>query len=330
MEPEFPAFIEDYLNQLLLKGRKDSTIRRYQYDLFDFSNWLRQARQTTEVIDWKTISTEELELFFEELSSGRNYHIRTIRRIHSVLKQVSRYQKSLGSSELRPIEDIEPPELTANPLSESEWLTEKERTVLLRSVMSDHGLSDQQMETFHFYKERNVFMVRLFLHYGLTLREVHQLSMTNIKFERNELVIDHESAPARNITLEEQDKKLAYTYYKQIPEPVRPRLHSADPFFVAFDFKRKTFHWSYDDDGPKRMTIIAMQKMLRMEVKRAQLRKGISAQTLRHTFILQKLINGMSQDELIDIIGYTSPLSIKRYLNTAQHMTKEQIARLNK
>ncbi len=325
MEQPFPAFIEEYLYQLALKGRQASTIKRYQYDLLDFSKWLQQNRRSSEQIDWKTINKEELQLFFEELANDRSYNVRTIRRIHSVLKQVARYQRSKGFTELRSIEEIEPPELTAEPLAQSEWLSNKESVILLRSVISSDGLSEQQKETFPYYKERNAFITRLFLHYGLTIKEVHQLSMIDIKFERNEMRM----TPSRIIHLNEQDKQLAYTYYKKIPEPVRPRLHSIDPFFVAFDYKRKTFHWSYDEDSPKRMTIIAIQKMLRMEVKRAQLRKGISAQTLRHTFILRKLIQGMSTEELIDVIGYTSPLSINRYLNTLEHLTNEQMASLS-
>lgn len=319
MNQHIPPFIREYLDQLSLKGRRDSTIKRYLYDLYDFSKWIGQARQTSQPIDWKTITKEELEFFFEELSNGRYYNVRTIRRIHSVLRQVAQYQKSLGSSELRSMEEIEPPELTTGPLSQTEWLSNKEINVLLRSVFSETGLSQQQIETFPFYKERNAFIIRLFLQYGLTLREVQQLSMIDVRFERNEIRIAHESNPSRIIKLANEDKQLAYTYFKRIPEPVRPRYHSEDSFFVAFDFKRKTFHWSYDDDRPKRMTMIAIQKMMRMEVKRAQLRKGISAQTLRHTFILNKLIQGGSPEELIDLIGYTSPLSIKRYLDTVDH-----------
>ncbi|WP_332630577.1 tyrosine-type recombinase/integrase [Halalkalibacter flavus] len=325
MEYLFPSFIDNYINELAAKGRKNSTIKRYIYDLNDFSYWLHKARSTTEEINWKSITKEELELFFHDLMEVRKYNIRTIRRIHSVLRQVHQYRKSLGQSELSPMAEIEPPELSSDPLEESDWLQRKEQAQFLTSISSTNSLSDQQLEVFHFYKERNEFIVRLFLNYGLTLHEVQQLSMRDIKFERNELHIQKDN---RVIVMAEDHKQLAYTYFKSIPEPVRPRFYSEDPLIVSFDFKRKTFHWSYDDDKPKRMSMIAIQKMVRLEVKRAQLRKGISAQTLRNTFILTTLLNGMTSDELVQWIGYTTPLSMNRYLNTIQSITKEQKQRL--
>jgi site-specific recombinase XerD len=325
MQYLFPSFIHDYLHYLTQKGRKDSTIRRYAYDLNDFSYWLHKSRSTTNEINWKSITKEELEHFFQDLLEIRQYNVRTIRRIHSVLRQLARYQKSLGKSELIPIESIDPPELVMGPLKEAEWVSVKEKKQLLTTLSSTVGLSDQQIETFPFYKERNEFMIRLFLNYGLTLHEVQQLSMNDIKFERNQILLREDN---RTIQLQPAHKHLAYTYFKKIPEPVRPRYYSNDPFIIAFDFKRKTFHWSYDDDKPKRMSMIAIQKMIRMEVKRANLRKGISAQTLRNTFILSTLLEGVSSEELVEWIGYTTPLSMNRYLNTINSITDKQKVRL--
>lgn len=101
--------------------------------------------------------------------------------------------------------------------------------------------------------------------------------------------------------------------YVTIPEPVRPKYHSNDPLFVAYDFTRKTYHWSYDNDAPKALTEIAVQKMIRLEVERANLRKGISAQHLRNTFILQLIENEVLEGQIINQVGFKSKLSLKRY-----------------
>ncbi len=323
MSDWIPAFIESYFVYLGQKGRRPSTIRRYVYDVHDFATWLKKKRKTTEAIDWRTISKAELERFFTELIVKRNYKVRTVRRIHSVLRQIALHQKSLGSTELQAILSIEPPELTDEPLSPREWVRHDELKQLFHSLASEQGLSEQQRETFPFYKERNLLIARLFALYGMTLQEVHQLSMKDVKFERNELIVN-----GRTVTLSEEDKQLAYRYYMKIPKAVRPRYHSGDPFFVAFDFNRKTYHWSYADDQPKRMTMIAIQKMIRMEVRRAGLRKGISAQTLRHTYILKKLLHGASLEEMIADLGFLSPLSLRRYEKTIAQMTSAQKAAL--
>ncbi len=134
------------------------------------------------------------------------------------------------------------------------------------------------------------------------------------------ITVLHNKGTERRVMLKEEDKIRLFTYYKTIPEPVRPRYHSTDPLLVAFDFKRGTFRWVYDNDAPKALTAIAVQKMIRLEVARAQLRKGISAQHLRNTFILRCLERNMSTEEIIKRTGFLSPLSVKRYVEYAnQH-----------
>ncbi|MGY4558832.1 hypothetical protein ACVW18_005180, partial [Bacillus thuringiensis] len=110
-------------------------------------------------------------------------------------------------------------------------------------------------------------------------------------------------------------KLYLYNYYKTIPEPVRPKYHSNDPLFVAFDFTRGTYHWSYEDDAPKFLTEISIQKMIRLEVKRANLRKGISAQHFRNTYILRRIQGNDSPEQIMQQIGFKSSLSLKRYFD---------------
>ncbi|PEF61879.1 integrase, partial [Bacillus cereus] len=51
-----------------------------------------------------------------------------------------------------------------------------------------------------------------------------------------------------------------------------------------------------------------------------QLRKGISAQHLRNTFILRCLERNISTEEIIKRTGFLSSLSVKRYIAYAnQH-----------
>ena len=125
---------------------------------------------------------------------------------------------------------------------------------------------------------RNISIVHLLIHNGLSLQELVGLQMKHVHFENNTISVPGIVGIERKILLTEEDKKHLFNYYKIIPEPVRPRYHSNDPLFVAFDFTRKTYHWSYENDAPKALTEIAVQKMIRIEVKRANLRKGISAQ----------------------------------------------------
>ncbi len=56
-----------------------------------------------------------------------------------------------------------------------------------------------------------------------------------------------------------------------------------------------------------------MQKMIRLEVKRANLRKGISAQHFRNTFVLREINQKKTPEHLMQQIGFKSHLSLKRY-----------------
>lgn len=76
--------------------------------------------------------------------------------------------------------------------------------------------------------------------------------------------------------LKKEDKICLFMYYKALPEPVFPRYYSTDLLLFAFDFKRDTYRWVYDNDASKSLTATAAQKIIRLAVATAQLRKGIS------------------------------------------------------
>ena len=122
--------------------------------------------------------------------------------------------------------------------------------------------------------------------------------MVHVHFENNTLSIPEDSKVNRTIYLKEEDKLYLYNYYKAIPEPVRPK-YQRNPIFVAFDFTRGTYHWSYEDDAPKFLTEISIQKMIRFEVKRASLRKDISAQHFRNTYILRKIQGSHTPEQIM-------------------------------
>ena len=135
----------------------------------------------------------------------------------------------------------------------------------------------------------------------------------HVHFENNTLSIPEDSKVNRTIHLKKEDKLHLYNYYKTIPEPVRPKYHSNDPLVSAFDFTRGTYHWSYEDDAPKFLTEISIQKRIRLEVKRTNLRKGISAQHFRNTFILKIIQGNTTSEQVMQQIGFKSNLSLKRY-----------------
>ncbi|MFK3938781.1 tyrosine-type recombinase/integrase [Alkalihalobacillus sp. NPDC078783] len=321
-----PLFVTDFLDSLAEKGRAKSTIKRYSYDLEDFFKWMTNDLEKDAFTVWSSLTHAELDTFFLYLMEKRAYKVRTIRRIISVTKQLAKFSITNGLINRHPATVYEPPKLAVTPLKREEWLSVEEVDTLFASVSSDEGLTENQLLARPMLTTRNTWLLTLFLSYGLTLQEVTRVTMFDIQFAQNQLRISssQDSNKPRMIPLTEEDKVKAFTYYEHIPEPVRPRLHSKDPFHIAFDFQRKTYHWSYEQDHPKALTEISIQKMIRTEIKRAGLRKGISAQHLRHTFILRQLCLGAPVEEVQSYLGFSSALSLDRCLLTLDHLSESE------
>ncbi|WP_245947289.1 tyrosine-type recombinase/integrase [Bacillus taeanensis] len=316
-QQELPDYVEQFLYSLEAKGRQPSTIKRYRYDLADFLQWMRITKKERSFKCFQSLTDEEVAQYFHVLTIDRQYSYRTLKRVLTVLNQLYLYYRQLGKLRYNPLSSLSVDVEKFGPLKEEDFISEKEQARLLFILSSAEGLTEHQLKARHFLVDRNICIVLFFLHYGLTLKELVTIKMKDIHFERNEIEISSISSVSRIIKLTEEDKKQAYKYYQTIPKAVRPRYHSHDPFFVAFDFQRNTFRYNYEVEQPKALTEIAIQKMIREEVSRAGLRKGISAQHMRRTAVLNELLSGQSQEHIQEKFGFKTPLSLKRYAEFA-------------
>ncbi len=298
--------IQGFSSYLLSRGRKPSTIKRYIYDIESFIQWLHLSKRFNENNVWESLHKKDFEAFFTYLKDDRKYSDKTIHRIYIVLNRLYDYLDL--PSPIEAVIHIEPPD---RKLREEDFITFKEEKRLKEVTASLEGLTEKQRSVRPMILERNISIISLLLDYGLSLQELVSLQMLHVHFENNTLSIPEDSQINRIVHLEERHKLYLYNYYKTIPEPVHPKYHSNDPLFIAFDFTRGTYHWSYDNDAPKFLTEISIQKMIRLEVKRANLRKGISAQHFRNTYILRRIQGNNTPEQIMQQIGFKSNLSLK-------------------
>ncbi len=98
----------------------------------------------------------------------------------------------------------------------------------------------------------------------------------------------------RTITLAKKTKQL-YNYYKSILNQFAPNTIVMIHYLSHSILTVEHTDGYMKNDAPKALTEIAIQKMIRLEVARANLRKGISGQHFRNTYILnlikKKLLN---------------------------------------
>ncbi|MES9670561.1 tyrosine-type recombinase/integrase [Bacillus pseudomycoides] len=305
---EFQDTVQHFASFLLDKGRKPSTIKRYVYDIEDFGQWLQKSKKLPTCNIWTRLDTKDYDEYFYDLKQQRQYSEKTMHRVYIVLNRLYQYLQLPN-----PLEDMQLIIQPNRALRDEDFITIEEEKMLKSILASLEGLTEKQRSVRPVLMDRNISIVHLLIHNGLSLQELVGLQMKHVHFENNKISVLGKVGIERTILLTEDDKKRLFSYYKTIPEPVRPRYHSNDPVFVAFDFTRKTYHWSYENDAPKALTEIAVQKMIRLEVERANLRKGISAQHLRNTFILRLIKHQISEDQIVKQVGFKSKLSLKRY-----------------
>ncbi len=179
-------------------------------------------------------------------------------------------------------------------------------------MRSYNGLTDYQASGRKFILERNLLLIHFMLDYGLSIQDILTLSMHDIHFGTNTITPGGLHAYKRSITLSKEHIKLALSYYNKIPNLVRPRQQTGDPFFVAFDFGPQTFRWDYENDQPAALTRIAVQRMLQKEAKRAEIH--VTPTMLRNRFILNALQNGMKPIEIKGFLGLKSIEALHRYV----------------
>ncbi|MEK4646233.1 tyrosine-type recombinase/integrase [Bacillus sp. PK30] len=309
--------IQGFSSYLLNKGRKSSTIKRYIYDVETCIQWLHQSERSSDEISWDSLYKKDFEAFFKYLIEERQYADKTVHRIYIALNRLYEYL-DLPS----PIEGVVHIDQPDRALRTEDFISLQEEERLKEVSASLEGLTEMQRFIRPMILERNLSIIILLLDYGLSLHELVSLRLKHVHFENNTLSIPKDTKINRTIQLKEKDKLHLYNYYKTIPEPVRPRYHSDDPLFVAFHFRLGTYLWSYDDDAPKFLTEISIQKMIRLEIKRANLRKGISAQHFRNTFILKMIQQQYTAEDIVKQVGFKTDVSLKRYY-TYNEKTKE-------
>ncbi|PQZ48690.1 integrase [Bacillus sp. MYb209] len=305
---EFQDTVQHFSSFLLDKGRKPSTIKRYAYDIEDFGQWLQESKKLPLHNIWTTLNTEDYEEYFNDLKKKRKYSDKTMHRVYIVLNRLYQYLELPN-----PLEEMKLSIQPNRALRDEDFISKEEEKRLQYILTSLDGLTERQSAVRPILQDRNISIVHFLLNYGLSLQELVGLQMKHVHFENNTITVPGITGIERTIVLSEDDKKRLFGYYKIIPEPVRPKYYSTDPLFVAFDYNRNTFRWVYENDAPKALTEIAVQKMIRLEVARANLRKGISAQHLRNTFILSLIRKQLSEDKIIKQVGFKSKVSLKRY-----------------
>lgn len=310
--PHLPEYARSFISYLENKSRKKSTIKRYYYDLLDFFAWFRVVKKSDEIHAIQKTDAELLNEYFLFLSEQREYSIATSKRVFTVIKSLFQFLQSKKVINDNPFKELDQSLKEDNGFKPEDFITDEEFHQLFQTLSSYTGLTEKQQKFRHLLIKRNEAIVTLLYRYGLTLQELTNIEMKDVHFTQQQLTVKSKNE-SRLLTLDDNTQNLLYQYKETIPDAIRPRKYSSDRFFIAFDYQRGTYRFDYTSYEPKPLTVIAIQKMLRQEIRRSGIRKGISSHHLRRSAILNFLAKKRTEEEVQAWFGLKSHLTLQRY-----------------
>ncbi|MBH0155970.1 site-specific integrase [Fictibacillus sp. 5RED26] len=310
--PHLPEYADSFIVHLQKKDRTKSTIKRYYYDLLDFFAWVRVIKKTDDLRVIQSLDTLTLKEYFLFLSEQREYRTATSKRVFTVIKSLFFYLHTNRKISSNPFNELEQTLKEDTQFTDDDFISDEEYKTLFQTLSSYEGLTEKQQKYRHLLIKRNEAILSLLYRYGITLQEITNIEMKHVHFTQHELTVINKKE-TRLIALDDETQQLLYEYKEKIPEVIRPRVYSSDRFFIAFDYQRGTYRFDYGKYEPKPLTVIAIQKMLRQEVRRSGLREGISSQHLRRTAILNLLKEGKDEEDVQLWFGLKSNLTLNRY-----------------
>ncbi|HDX9607378.1 TPA: site-specific integrase [Bacillus cereus] len=296
--------INEFLLYMHGNGRKLSTMQRYRYDLVLFALWIENSEDALALPFRRNITTDQLNQHLISAKTTRNCSPASLKRLTGVIVNFLDYHGIFLESVDRGKQDL---------LQLSNFASDTEIQSLLQNVKSFQGLTPYQITGRKYIMNRNLLLVHLMLYYGFSIHDLTNLTMQDINFGQGVLFPVSSGGVKRAIPLNAADRDLLLATYKDIPESVQPRQNTNDPYFVTFHHATSTFQWDYSTESPKKLTKIAIQRMLQKEIKRTGIHH-LSPTTLRNRHILDSLRDGISAAEIKVLLGLKSIEAMHRYI----------------
>lgn len=302
---DIPLIVQRFLVHLQESGKKHSTISMYKHDLNAFFCWLHQQHPhiAPETLPEGRECYEEYFTYLKE----KNLSEANLRRVASHLNGLLRFYDLIHQIGVLKATTKKQRELTDN-----DFISENDAFLLLESVISHKNLTDTQLKIHEHIASRNQSILILMLHYGLTINEVVSLNIKDINFSQNALTITTNKGK-RILDLSSDDKKIIYNYFSAIPSLFKPKDYTDDPLFLSFHPQKMVYWYDYNLNKPRRISLIGVKRMIEKEVQRSGLQAKVRSTQFRNSCILNKLLEGYSNEQIIYYFGLSSRHALYRY-----------------
>jgi site-specific recombinase XerD len=286
--------LNEYLRELEKEGKKPGTLKQYASDLKPFVSWLDSIEK-----DLRSVQSSDLELYVKRLEDSKLQYI-TVKRHLSAINQWLEFSRvdTFASSDHEKTHQ-------AVPLRPGDFISEKEMSSLLKSMQKPGHSAARDVLI-----PRNLAIVHLMRYKGLRPKDISSITMNMLNLAQSTLVFKQERSHV-TYKIPEVHASHILEYLNSIEQLKRPRWHSSDPLFVAFNNRSHDYQYDYGNEQPKRLSVRGIQEMIKDEVRLAGLRK-LSAKHLRNSCILDHVMSGQQDHEIQRYFHLMHPFSLHR------------------
>lgn len=269
--------IDEFLTYLGNKNAAKNTIASYERDIVKFEQYFEEQGKKVYYL-----TSNDMEEYLENLKNqGRTNS--TISRVTASIKSYYKYLLSINLVEKNIVSTVKSYKVEKKELS---ILTKSEIEELLSKTTGDDLKS-----------QRDEAMLQLLYATGMRVTELISLKISDINLNSGKVKIS-KSSSYRTVSLNKSTVKYLKNYITNI-RPLISKLESDDSLF-------------YNSNG-KKLTRQGFWKILKKYKAETNIDKDLTPHTLRHSFAIHNLNEGMDIKDLKEILGHTDVATTMMY-----------------
>ena len=269
--------VDEFLNYLSSKHAAKNTIASYERDIVKFEKYFEEKGKKVYYLTNDDMQ-EYLRVLEEEGKSNS-----TISRVTASIKAYYKYLLSKNLVETNIAKNIKTYRVERKCLS---VLTKQEIAELLNEATCE-DLKGRRDEA----------MLQLLYATGMRVTELISLKVSDVNLSAGKIKIA-KSGVSRIITLNNSTLRYTKNYMKEI-RPLLSKIDTDDALFL--------------NSNGKKLTRQGFWKILKKYKTSAKIEKDLTPHTLRHSFAIHQLNDGMEIKKLQEILGHTDVATTMMY-----------------
>lgn len=274
-----PNDVGRYLNHLAVdNGSTDNTVSAYRNDLYQLCDFLGTSEQTRGEFDWNMVTKGRLVAFAESLNK-HDYATATLARKVACVKSFFHYLTKEGVVKEDPTEELDSPKKVNNTLPHILSPEELDRLVAgPEAKLGPEALRDRAM----------LWLLR---ETGMRVTELMSLNDDDVNLDTYRVRVIGKDGKKRLNPFGARTRQAIWNYQEKArPYLTRNLQKPQDALFV--------------NHRGERLTREGFWQILKEYVRTAEIEGPVSPHTLRHSFAVHQLENGLSLGELQDLLGH--------------------------